>query len=83
LTDAFIRTLARDFEAHGDELILRVREEHPVAYFSGMISLLLKEHGIDSATEQTLNIEGLSTTAELLERIKASGAHKRSKLKPH
>src|SRR5215213_8835054 len=83
LTDAFLRALARDFEAHGEELIERVREEHPVAYFRGMISLLPKDHSIDGAVEQTLKVEGLSAMTELLERIKASGAHTRSKPKSH
>ena len=84
LTDAFLRALARDFEAHGEAVIERVREEHPVAYFRGMISLLPKEHSIDGAVEQTLKIEGLAATAELLERIRAeSSAHQRTKPKPH
>ena len=84
LTDAFLRALARDFEAHGEEVIQRVREEHPVAYFRGMISLLPKEHSIDGAVEQTLNAKGLPATTEFLEQIKArSGAYKRSKPKPH
>jgi hypothetical protein len=83
LTDAFIRALARDWQAHGEEVIQRVREEHSVAYFKGMISLLPKEHSIDSATKQTHKVEGLSATAELLEQLKASGVHKRSKPKPH
>jgi hypothetical protein len=84
LTDAFLRALARDFEAHGEELIERVRVEHPVAYFKGMLSLLPKEHSIDSAVEQTLKVDGLSATAELLERIRAeSSAHQRTKPKPH
>jgi hypothetical protein len=84
LNDAFLRALARDFEAHGEELIERVRAEHPVAYFKGMISLLPKEHSIDSAVEQTLKVDGLSATAELLERIRAeSSAHQRTKPKPH
>jgi hypothetical protein len=83
LTDAFLRALARDFEAHGEELIEHVREEHPVAYFRDMISLLPKDHSIDGAVEQTLKVDGLSATAELLERIKASDAHQRTKPKPH
>ena len=84
LTDAFLRALARDFEAHGEAVIQRVREEHPVAYFKGMISLLPKDHSIDGAVEQTLKVEGLPATAEFLEQIKArSGAYKRSKPKSH
>jgi hypothetical protein len=84
LTDAFLRALARDFEAHGEELIEHVREEHPVAYFRDMISLLPKDHSIDGAVEQTLKVDGLSATAELLERIRAeSSAHQRCKPKPH
>jgi hypothetical protein len=33
LTDALIRTLARDGKAQGEEVIKRVREENPLAYF--------------------------------------------------
>ena len=84
LTDVFMRALARDWEQHGEAVIQRVREEHPVAYFKGMISLLPKDHSIDGAVEQTLNAKGLPATAEFLEQIKArSGAYKRSTLKPH
>jgi hypothetical protein len=42
LTDAFIRALARDWEAHGEQVIRQVREENPAAYFKELLSLLPK-----------------------------------------
>jgi hypothetical protein len=83
LTDAFIRAWTRDWQAHSEAVIQRVKEENPVAYCKGLINLLPKELSVDSTIEQTLNLAGLSATAELLERIRASGAHPRSKPKPH
>jgi hypothetical protein len=43
LSDAFIRVLARDWEAHGEEVLRSVREDNPVAYFKCMVSLLPKD----------------------------------------
>jgi hypothetical protein len=84
LTDAFLRALARDFEAHGEELIEHVREEHPVAYFRDMISLLPKDHSIDGAVEQTVQVEGLPATRQFLEDIRArASTYARKKPKPH
>jgi len=71
LTDAFMRALARDFEAHGEEVIQRVREENPVAYFKGLVSLVPKDHKIDAAVEQTVKVEGLQATRQFLEDIRA------------
>jgi hypothetical protein len=71
LTDAFLRALARDWEAHGEAVIKRIREEHPVAYFKGMISLVPKDHTIDAAVEQTVTVQGLQVTAQFLEEIRA------------
>src|SRR5215217_753087 len=81
LTDAFIRALARDFEAHGEAVIQRVREENPVAYFKGMISLLPKDHSIDGAVEQTFKVEGLQATRQFLEDIR-DGASTNAGKKP-
>ena len=84
LTDAFIRALARDFEAHGEAVIQRVREEHPVAYFKGMISLLPKDHSIDAAVEQTVKVEGLPATRQFLEDIRdRASTYARKKPKSH
>jgi hypothetical protein len=84
LTDAFLRALARDFEAHGEKVIQRVREENPVAYFKGLVSLVPKDHNIDAAVEQTVQVQGLQATAQFLEELKArSGTYAPKKPKPH
>jgi hypothetical protein len=84
LTDAFIRALARDFEAHGEAVIQRVREENPVAYFKGLVSLVPKDHNIDAAVEQTVKVEGLQATRQFLEDIRArASTYARKKPKPH
>lgn len=51
LSDAFIRALVRDWEAHGEEVIQRVREENPAAYFKGMLSLLPKDLSLELPSE--------------------------------
>jgi hypothetical protein len=49
-----------------------------------MIILLPKEHSVDGAIEQSINVEGLPATAGFLEENKArSGTYTRSKPKPH
>jgi len=84
LTDAFLRALARDFEAHGEEVIQRVREDNPVAYFKGMLSLVPKDHTIDAAVEQTVKVQGLQVTAQFLEDIRdRASTYARKKPKPH
>jgi hypothetical protein len=84
LTDAFIRALARDFEAHGEAVIKRVREDNPVAYFKGLVSLVPKDHNIDAAVEQTVKVEGLPATRQFLEDIRArASTYARKKPKPH
>jgi hypothetical protein len=40
LSDVFIRTFARDWEAHGEEVIRRVREEDSAVYFKGDLASL-------------------------------------------
>ena len=47
LSDAFIRTLASDWQAHGKEVIKRVREDNPVAYLEGMLSLVQKDVSLE------------------------------------
>jgi hypothetical protein len=47
-----IRTLARDWQAHGEEVIKRVREENGAAYFKGMLSLLPKDMSLEAQLEQ-------------------------------
>ena len=84
LTDAFLRALARDWEAHGEAVIKRIREEHPVAYFKGLLSLVPKDHTIDAAVEQTVKVEGLQATAQFLEDIRArASTYARKNPKPH
>jgi hypothetical protein len=39
--------LARDWETHGEQVIERVREENPAAYFKGMLSLLPKDVSLE------------------------------------
>jgi hypothetical protein len=70
LTDAFIRALARDWKAHGEAVIKRVREDNPAAYFKGLLSLVSKDHTIDAAVEQTVTVQGLQVTAQFLEEIR-------------
>jgi hypothetical protein len=40
LSDAFIRNLARDRQAHGEEVMRRVREEDSAVYFKGDLASL-------------------------------------------
>jgi hypothetical protein len=81
LTDAFIRALARDFEAHGEEVIQRVREDNPVAYFKAMLSLVPKDVSVEGQISQMpLKTEPLSATMAWIEQIvqesdDASGAN--------
>jgi hypothetical protein len=70
LTDAFLRALARDWDAHGEAVIKRIREDNPVAYFKGLLSLVPKDHNIDAAVEQTVTVQGLQVTAQFLEEIR-------------
>ena len=69
LTDAFIRTLARDWEMHSEEVIKRVREESPLAYFKGLLSLLPKDVNLEARTEQPYR-EDLSATLTFIERVR-------------
>ena len=54
LTDAFIRTLARDWQAYGKEVIKRVRADNPLVYFKGMLSLVPKDVSIEGDIKQAL-----------------------------
>ena len=63
LTDAFIRALARDWQVHGEAVIKRVRDDNPVAYFKGMLSLVPKDIGVEGELKQApLDTEPLSAT---------------------
>ena len=76
--------MARDWKAHGEAVIQRVREENPVAYFKGLVSLVPKDHNIDAAVEQTVKVEGLQATAQFLEDIRdRASTYARKKPKPH
>lgn len=68
LTDAFIRTLARDWQAHGEEVIKRVREENPLAYFKGMLILLSKDVSLEAVPEQPMH-QSLSETVAFVEQV--------------
>jgi hypothetical protein len=52
LTDAFLRALAHDWQAHGEAVIKRVREDNPVAYFRGMLSLIQKDVSVEGETNR-------------------------------
>jgi len=70
LTDAFIRALARDWQVHGEAVIKRVRDDNPVAYFKGMLSLVQKDIGVEGELKQApLDTEPLSATLAWIEQI--------------
>jgi hypothetical protein len=70
LTDAFIRALARDWKAHGEAVIQRVREDNPVAYFKGMLSLAQKDMSVEGEIKQApLKTEPLSATMAWIEQV--------------
>jgi hypothetical protein len=49
-----------------------------------MLNLVPKDHNIDAAVEQTVQVQGLQATAQFLEEIKArSGTYAGKKPKPH
>ena len=74
LTDAFMRALARDWEAHGEAVIQRVREENPVAYFKAMLSLVPKDVSVEGEINQApLYTQPLSATIAFLESIASEG----------
>src|SRR5262249_4993653 len=59
---AFVTALARDFEAHGEEVFKRVRRESPASYLKGCAMLvpkeLKKEHSGGIKAMTTEQIEG-------------------------
>jgi hypothetical protein len=70
LTDAFIRALAHDWEAHGEAVIQRVREENPATYFKGMLSLLPKDVSVEGELSQApLKTEPVSATMAWIEQV--------------
>jgi hypothetical protein len=70
LTDAFIRALARDWKAHGEAVIQRVRKDNPAAYFMGMLSLVPKDVSIEGDIKQALlYTEPMLATMAFLESI--------------
>lgn len=77
LSDAFIRALARDWEAHGEEVIRRVRAENPAAYFKGMLSLLPKDVSLEAQIEQTPYGSMAATQALIEQVIRESEAQER------
>jgi hypothetical protein len=70
LTDAFIRTLARDWQAHGKAVIKRVRADNPLAYFKGMLSLVPKDVSVEGDIKQApLYTEPISATMAWIEQV--------------
>jgi hypothetical protein len=70
LTDAFIRALARDWQAHGEAVIKRVREDNPAAYFKGMLSLVPKDVSIEGDIKQApLYTEPMLATMAWIEQV--------------
>jgi hypothetical protein len=70
LTDAFIRALAHDWEAHGEAVIQRAREENPATYFKGMLSLLPKDVSVEGELSQApLKTEPVSATMAWIEQV--------------
>jgi hypothetical protein len=70
LTDASIRTLARDWQAHGKEVIKRVRADNPAAYFKAMLSLVPKDVRVEGELSQApLYTEPLSATMAFVESV--------------
>ena len=87
LTDAFIRALARDWKAHGEAVIKRVREDNPAAYFKGMLSLIPKDVSVEGKLNKApLKPEPLSATMAWIEQVvqesnDSSGANEAGKNK--
>lgn len=71
LSDAFIRTLAHDWEKHGESVISRVRESDPTTYMRVIAGLLPKDVTLDASVEQAVSVRGLSATEELFQRFTA------------
>jgi hypothetical protein len=69
-TDTFIRALARDWKAHGEAVIKRVRKDNPAAYFKGMLSLVPKDVSIEGDIKQApLYIEPMLATMAWIEQV--------------
>ena len=50
---------------------MQVREENPLAYFKGLLSLLPKDESVETQTEQTCSdSESLSATVAFIERLR-------------
>jgi len=65
-----IRALARDWKAHGEEVIERVRHENPAAYFKGMLSLVQKDVSVEGHISQMpVQSEPLSATVAFIKEM--------------
>jgi hypothetical protein len=73
LSDALIRTLARDRQAHGEEVIQRVRQDNPVAYFKGMLSLVQKDVSLEGEIKRPQNPAGIRARTEKEASLKRDG----------
>lgn len=51
ITAAFLKALAKDFDAHGEAAIVKAREEDPVGYMKVCAGLLPKEFVIERPLE--------------------------------
>jgi hypothetical protein len=70
LTDAFIRALARDWQAHGEKVIQCVREDNPAAYFKAILSLVQKDVSVEGElTQAPLYTEPMLATMAFLESV--------------
>lgn len=69
LTATFLKALADDFEAHGKDMVARVREEDPAAYLRVVASLAPKEMEIsrplDGISDDVLDMVIAAVTAAL------------------
>ena len=63
LGEAFLSACRKDFEEHGEEALIRAREENPLGYVKMIASILPKELKVSN------NIDDL-TDDELIERLR-------------
>ena len=61
---------------HGEAVIKRVRDDNPVAYFKGMLSLVPKDIGVEGELKQApLDTEPLSATLAWIEQVLSESEH--------
>ena len=68
--------MARDWKAHGEAVIQRVRADNPAAYFKGMLSLVPKDVSVEGELSQApLDTEPLSATLAWIEQVLSESEH--------